>query len=88
MKNLNKVNKQIKQKQTHRGREQIYVCPVGRGWSKKGKGMERYRLVVTNSHEDVKCSTGNIVSNIVIAKYGARWGLELSMDYFLNYIVI
>ena len=47
----------------------------GAGW--KGGGIEKYRLVVQNSHEDVKYSIGDIVINMVIIMYSAHWVLEI-----------
>lgn len=44
----------------------------------KGKGTKKYKSVVTIQSQNVKYSTGNLVSNIVISIYGARWVLELS----------
>ena len=43
----------------------------------KGEGIKTYKLVVTNSHGDMKYSTRNIVSDIVITVYSARWILEI-----------
>ena len=56
--------------------------PQGREFGRLGKKMvkeiEKYRLVVQNSHGDAKYSMGNIVNIIVVTMYGARWVLELS----------
>ena len=45
---------------------------------KKG-GIKVYQLpyILVNSHGNVKYSTGNIASNIVITIYGVRWLLDL-----------
>ena len=48
------------------------------GLGEKGEGIEKYRLVVTNSHGEVKCSIGNMVNNIVTTMDGARGALEMS----------
>ena len=39
--------------------------------------MKKYKLVVINSHDDIKYSIGNIVNNIVITVYGDRWVLDV-----------
>ena len=39
-----------------------------------------------NSHTDIKCSIGDIVNNIVVTMYGARWVLDISGDPFVSYI--
>ena len=49
-----------------------------RGLGEKCEEVEKYRLVVTKQLWDVKYSIGNIVGNIVIHVYGARWVLETS----------
>ena len=49
----------------HRYREQIEGCQMGGGlgaWE-KGKGIEKYRWLVQNSHGEVQWSTGNIVGD-------------------------
>ena len=50
-------------------------------WVKKRKELRstNWRLwgYNQNSHGDVKYSIGNIVSNIVMIIYGARWVLDL-----------
>ena len=44
----NKINEQTKWKQTHRHREQTGDCQMGvGGLSKKGKGIKKYKLIVT-----------------------------------------
>ena len=45
---------------------------------KKVEGIKKYKLVVTNSHRDVKYSIRNTVNNILITMYGVRWILDLS----------
>lgn len=46
----NKINKQMKQKQTHRYREYFDGCLMGGalGVREKGEGIKKYKLVVTN----------------------------------------
>ena len=56
--------------------------PEGRcfeGLSGKGKGVQKYRFVVTKQAGG-KCSIGHTVSNIVITTYGAGWVLEMAGD--------
>ena len=48
------------------------------GLGEKGEGSEKYRLVVTNSHGNVKFSTRYTVDNILIPMCGARGVLEIS----------
>ena len=43
----------------------------------KVKGLRNTNWQLQNSHEDVKYSIGNIVNNVVITMYGARWELEI-----------
>ena len=43
----------------------------------RDEGIEKYKLVVTDSHGGVKYSTGNTVSSVVIIVYSARWVLEI-----------
>lgn len=50
---------------------------------KKVKGR-RANWRLQNSHRTVKNSLGNVVNNIVITMYSARWVLDLSGDYFIN----
>ena len=40
---------------------------------------------IQNSHRDVKYNIGNIVSNVVITMYGARWVLDLVGDHIVSY---
>ena len=59
----------MKQKQTHRYREQKdgYQMGLGfRGWVKKVKGLGSTNWLLQNSHVDVNYSIGNIINNIVI----------------------
>ena len=39
----------------------------------KGKGLRSTKWRLRNSHRDVKHSVGNVVDNIVVTTYGARW---------------
>ena len=47
------------------------------GMGEKVKGLRSTDWELQNSHGDVKYSLGNIVNNIVITMYGARWVLDL-----------
>ena len=78
---LKKQNKQTKQRQIHRYREQTDGCHRGgviRGLVKKVKELRTTNWSLQNGHEEVKCSIGSIVNNIVIATYGVRRVLDLS----------
>lgn len=44
----------------------------GSGAGKKGKGIKKYKLLVQDSNGEVKCSTGNIIRNILITTSGVR----------------
>ena len=51
---------------------------MGRGeLGEKGEGIEKYSLVVKNSHGGLKYNIGDIVSNILIAVYGTGWVLAI-----------
>ena len=52
------------------------------------KGLRSTNRKLQNSHRDVKYSTGNIINDIVITMYGARWVLELSKDHFVKYKIV
>ena len=41
------------------------------------KKEKKYKLVVTKQSQNVQYSVGNIVNNIVITMYGARWVHEI-----------
>ena len=43
---------------------------------KKGEGIKKYKLVVTEGHGDVMYSVGNVVNDNVITMYGVRWVLD------------
>ena len=47
------------------------------GIGEKGKGMKKYKLIATK-YGDVKCCIGNIINNILITMYDARWVQDLS----------
>ena len=49
-----------------------------RDWVRKVKGLRSTGWHLQSSHGDVKYSIGNIINNIVITMYGARWLLEIS----------
>lgn len=46
------------------------------GLGGKDDGIRTYKLVVTESHWDVKHSLKDIVNSIAITSFGARWVLE------------
>ena len=75
MRYVNNVNNKVMEYHLKKNSLTIYV-PLC--WVKKVKGLRSTNWWLQNSHEDIKCSIGNIVNNIVIAMYGARWVLELS----------
>ena len=65
--------------------------PEGRSlgdWVRKVKGLRSTDGQSQNSHEDVKYSTGNIVSSVAISMYGASWVLEISGEYFVEYVIV
>ena len=71
----NKINEQTKQKQISRYREHF----DGFGeMGDKGEGLRSALASYENSHRDVKCSTGNAVSNLVITVCAVRWALDFS----------
>ena len=41
------------------------------------KDLRRTECLLQNSHGDVKYSVGDVVNNIVITMYGARWVLKI-----------
>lgn len=47
------------------------------GLGEEGDVIKKYRLAATKSHRNVKHSIGDIVTNIVINMFGARWILDL-----------
>ena len=47
---------------------------VARGaLGKRGEGAKKHTLLVTKYSQECKYSIGNIVNDIVTARYGARW---------------
>ena len=49
------------------------------GWfgvCEKGEGITKYKLAVTEYHRDLEYSLGNIVNNVDITMYVARWVLD------------
>ena len=52
-----------------------------RGLGGRGDEIKKYRLVLRKQSQGCKYSTGNIVNNIVITTYGARWVLEISGEH-------
>ena len=49
--------------------------------------IKKYKLVVTNSHRDVKYSRGIILNDVLINTNGARWVLEILRDHFVKYMI-
>ena len=49
---------------------------MGEGWAEEPKGLRNTNWQLQNSHRDIKHGTGNIVSNIIIKMYDAKWGLD------------
>ena len=47
-------------------------------WVEKGKGLRCTDWQLQKSRGDVKSRTGNLVSNITVTMYTARWVLEIS----------
>ena len=45
--------------------------PEGDGW--KCEEVEKYKLIVADSHGGVKCILGNTGSDILITTCGVRW---------------
>ena len=74
------MNKQNRNRWIDTEREQID------GWQKRGglragergEGIKKYKLAVTKQLQGCKYSIRNIVDNIVITMYHARWALGLS----------
>ena len=54
----------------------------------KGGWIKKYKWQLQNGHGGVQYSIGNIVSNAVITRYGARWVLQLLGDHILSYISV
>ena len=61
--------------------QRVYCCfPEERGsggLGERGEGINKYKLVLQNGHRGVTYSIGNIVKNIMITMYGARWVLKI-----------
>ena len=76
--NLKKQSKQTKQNKLIDTKNILMAGLPDRreiGESERGKGIKMCKLPDIKSRGDVKCSTGNITSNIVIAMDGVRWAL-------------
>ena len=76
----NKINNQTKHKKAHRHWEQTDDCQKRGGeWrGENGQGIKKYKLsVIKNCRGDIKYSTQNTVSNIVITMCRVRWALDL-----------
>ena len=61
---------------------------AGETLDERGERIKKYKLVVTNSHESVKCSTGNTANNILITTYGGWWVVDILGDHFLKYKIV
>ena len=48
------------------------------GMGEKGDGTEKYRWAVTEQSQDGKCSTGSVVTDMVITMCRAKWALKIS----------
>ena len=76
------VSKQTNKQKGNRPRDTEKRLIVARwegcwGRGEKVKGLRCTNWQLQNSHGGVKYRIGNIVSNIIIIIYGARWGLDL-----------
>ena len=54
---------------------------------KEAKGLSTNWLF-QNGNADIKYSSGNVVSNIVIAVCSARWVLQILWEHFVKYIIV
>ena len=52
------------------------------------QGLRSTDWKLLNSHGDIKYSIGNIVNNIAISIYSARWVLEISRGFFIKYMIV
>ena len=82
------MNKQ--NRKTHDTENRATVARWEKGWGldEKCEVIKKYKLVVTDSHEEIKYSTGNIVSLIVITVYAASWILQISQGHFVKYTIV
>ena len=71
------VSDSIKEVQLH-GKWTLRHREQTGGLAEKGTAIEKCRLVVQDSHGDVKNSTGSGVSNVAITMYSASWVLHVS----------
>ena len=76
----NKTNEQIKQKQSHRYREQTGGFHREGRWrvGRRGEGIKRHGFPVIKCHGDVIHSIRTIVNTTVIILCGDRWLTDLS----------
>ena len=58
------------------------------GLGEKGRGIKKYTLAITKQSWGCTVQHRNILSNIVITIYGARWALELSGEHFVKYVTV
>ena len=71
-----------------RYREQADSCQRGEGLGYWVKGLRSTNWQLQSSHGDVNYSVGNIVNNIVVTMYGARWILEISGGTLCKYMIV
>ena len=78
----NKINKQVRHKQTNRDSKQTDGCQIRRGlkgWVKKVvKVLRLTDWQLKKYSKDVKYNLGNIVNNIVIIIHSIRWVQDLT----------
>ena len=55
-------------------------------WVKKAKGLSSTNWYLQNSHGNVKYNIGNIVNNIVMTMYAARW--QYRGEHFEKYMIV
>ena len=79
--------KKMKQKQTHRYREQTDSWSFG-VWIEKVKRLRNTDWQLQNSHGDIKYSIGNIAKDVVITKYGTSWYLKYQQEHFVKYMLV
>ena len=80
----NEQNKQKRNRLRYRDQRSAERRRTGR-LSEKGKGIEKCKEVIINSHGVEKYSIGEIGNNTVIPMYGARWVLEISEETLVKY---
>lgn len=53
----------------------------GKGQKVKGNERDRFPVKKSVSHRDVRHTTGNVVSNVLVTFHGVRWLLSLHWIY-------